>query len=45
MLCLETGSQNYLSKFAPEEDYTGTNTKLDKLGLRMVKRLSEKCTK
>ena len=45
MLCLETGSRNYLSKFAPEEDYTGTNTKLDKLGLRMVKRLSEKCTK
>lgn len=45
LLCLETGSRNYLSKFALEEDYTGTNTKLDKLGLRMVKRLSEMCTK
>ena len=45
LLCLETGSRNYLSKFALEQDYTDTNTKLDKLGLRMVKRLSEMCTK
>ena len=45
LLCLETGSRNYLSKFALEQDYTGTNTKLDKLGLRMVKRLSKMCTK
>ena len=45
LLCLETGSRNYLSKFALEQDYTGTNTKLEKFGLRMVKRLSEMCTK
>ena len=43
--CLETGSRNYLSKFALEQDYTGTFTKLEKLGLRMVKRLSEMCNK
>ena len=41
LLCLETGSRNYLSKFALEQDYTGTVTQLEKLGLRMVKRLSE----
>ena len=41
LLCLETGSRNYLSKFALEQDYTCTITKLEKLGLRMVKRLSE----
>lgn len=45
LLCLETGSCNYLSKFALEQDYTGSNTKLEKFGLRMVKRLSEMCTK
>ena len=43
LLCLETGSRNYLSKFALEQDYTGKITKLEKLGLRMVKRLSEMC--
>ena len=45
LLCLETGSRNYLSKFALEQDYTHTNTKLEKFGLRMVKRLSEMCNK
>ena len=45
LLCLETGSRNYLSKFALEQDYIGTTTKLEKLGLRMVKRLSEMCKK
>ena len=45
LLCLETGSRNYLSKFALEQDYTGTITKLEKLGVRMVKRLSEMCNK
>ena len=45
LLCSETGSRNYLSKYALEQDYTGTNTKLDKLGLRMVKRLSKMWTK
>ena len=41
LLCLETGSRNYLSEFALEQDYTGTITRLEKLGLRIVKRLSE----
>ena len=41
LLCLETGSRNYLSKFALEQDYTSRVTQLEKLGLRMVKRLSE----
>ena len=45
LLCLETGSRNYLSKFALEQDYTGTNIKVDKLGLRMVKQLSKMFTK
>ena len=45
LICLETGSRNYLSKFALEQDYTETNTKLEKFGLRMVKRLSEMCNK
>ena len=45
LLCLETGSCNYLSKFALEQDYTGSDTKLEKFGLRMVKRLSEMCSK
>ena len=44
LLCLETGSRNYLSKFALEQDYIGTSTKLEKFGLRMVKRLSKMCT-
>ena len=45
LLCLETGSRNYLSKFALEQDYTGKINKLEKLGLRMVKRLSKMCNK
>ena len=45
LLCSETGSRNFLSKFALEQDYTDKDTKLEKFGLRMVKRLSEMCTK
>ena len=45
LLCSETGSRNYLSKFALEQDYTDKDTKIEKFGLRMVKRLSEMCTK
>lgn len=45
LLCSETGSRNYLSKFALEQDYTNKDTKLEKFGLRMVKRLSKMCTK
>tara|TARA_B100000989_G_C19400594_1_gene409782 strand:- start:494 stop:814 length:321 start_codon:yes stop_codon:yes gene_type:complete len=45
LLCSETGSRNYLSKFAVEQDYTDKDTKLEKFGIRMVKRLSKMCTK
>ena len=45
LLCSETGSRNYLSKFALEQDYTAKATKLEKFGLRMVRRLSEMCAK
>ena len=44
LVCLETGSRIYLSKFALEKDYTDKNIKLEKFGLRIVKRLSEMCT-
>ena len=40
LLCTETGSCFYLSKFALEKDYTEESTKVEKIGLRMVKRLS-----
>ena len=45
LLCSETGSRNYLSKFALEQDYTDEDTKIEKFGLRMVKRLSKMCAK
>ena len=45
LLCSKTGSCYYLSKFALEHDYTDKDTKLEKFGLRMVKRLSKMCTK
>lgn len=45
LLCSETGSRNYLSKYALEQDYTDNDTKLEKFGLRMIKRLSEMRTK
>ena len=45
LLCLETGSRYYLSSFALEQGYAGTNTKTEKFGLRMVKRLSKMCAK
>jgi hypothetical protein len=45
LLCAETGSSVYLSKFALEEDYTHEGAAFEKLGLRMVRRLSEMLTK
>ena len=45
LLCSETGSSNYLSKFALEQDYTDKDIKIEKFGLRMVKRLSDMCSK
>ena len=41
LLCAETGSSVYLSKFALEKDYSHDNSVSEKFGLRIVKRLSE----
>ena len=41
LLCRETGSSAYLSKFALEKDYTSHNTTPEKGGLRIVRRLSK----
>ena len=43
--CAKTGSSFYLSKFALETDYTLEDAKLEKVGLRMVRRLSEMWSK
>ena len=45
LLCSETGSCYYLSKYALEQDYTDRDTKIETFGLRMVKRLSNMCSK
>ena len=45
LLCSETGSCYYLSKYALEQDYSEEKTKVETFGLRMVKRLSEMWTK
>ena len=39
--CAETGSSVYLSKFALEKDYNHNDLASDKVGMRIVKRLSE----
>ena len=41
LLCVETGSSVYLSKFALEKDYSHDDLASEKFGLRIVKRLSE----
>ena len=41
LLCIETGSSAYLSKFALEKDYSRNDLVSDKVGMRIVKRLSE----
>ena len=41
LLCAETGSSVYLSKFALEKDYSHNDVTSQKFGLRIVKRLSE----
>jgi len=41
LLCAETGSSVYLSKFALEKDYSRNDSASDKVGMRIVKRLSE----
>ena len=41
LLCLETGSCYYLSRFALEHDYSEKKAKVETFGLRIVKRLNE----
>ena len=41
LLCAETGSSVYLSKFALEKDYSHNHLASEKFGLRIVRRLSE----
>ena len=41
LLCAETGSSVYLSKFALEKDYSHNDTASEKFGLRIVRRLSK----
>ena len=40
LLCAETGSSVYLSKFALEKDYSHHDLASEKVGLRIVRRLS-----
>ena len=41
LICAETGSSVYLSKFALEKDYSHNAVASDKLGMRIVRRLSD----
>ena len=41
LLCAETGSSVYLSKSALEKDYSHDDLASEKVGLRIVRRLSE----
>jgi len=41
LLCRETGSSVYLSKFALEKDYSNNDATSEKGGLRIVRRLSK----
>ena len=41
LICAETGSSVYLSKFALEKDYSHDDMAPEKFGMRIVKRLSE----
>ena len=41
LICSETNSSYFLSKFALKSDYTEDSVKVEKFGMKMVKRLSE----
>ena len=45
MVCSETRTKYFLSKFALERDFTKDSVKIERFGLKMVKRLSEMCGK
>ena len=41
LICTQTNSRYFLSKFALESDYTDDSVEVEKFGLKIVKRLSE----
>ena len=45
LVCSETRTNYYLSKFALERDFTKDSVKIERFGLKMVKRLSAMCGK
>ena len=45
LICSETNSNYFLSKFALESDYTEESVKVENFGLKMLKRLSEMWSK
>ena len=45
LVCSETRKNYYLSKFALERDFTKDSVKIERFGLKMVKRLSAMCGK
>ena len=45
LICMETNSSYFLSKFALENDYTEESIEVERFGLRIVKKLSEMLSK
>ena len=45
LVCSETRTNYFLSKFALERDFTEDSVKVERFGLKMVKRLSAMCGK
>ena len=45
LVCSETRTNCFLSKFALERDFAKDSVKVEHFGIRMVKRLSEMCGK
>ena len=41
LICAQTNSHYFLSKFALESDYANDSVNVDQFGIRMVKKLSE----
>ena len=45
LICTETNSHYFLSKFALKSDYADTSVNVDQFGMRMVKKLSKMWSK
>ena len=45
LVCSETRTNNFLSRFAIERDFTKDSVKIEQFGHKMVKRLSAMCGK